>query len=76
VTFSGNLLRLLPYFDRIKTVQAKSNYGSIKARLKSLEQFVATSFTVSVTTGNRPEMKIYKKLLADPGCLYAAVMRL
>jgi hypothetical protein len=34
------------------------------ARLKSLEQFVATCFTVSVTTVNRPEIKIYKKLLA------------
>jgi hypothetical protein len=55
---------LLPYFNRIKTVKTKFNYGSITARLKSLEQFVATSFTVSVTTLNCPEMKIYKKLLA------------
>jgi hypothetical protein len=47
-----DLLRLLPYFDRIKTVKTKSNYVSITARLKSLEQFVATSFTVSVTTVN------------------------
>jgi hypothetical protein len=55
------LLRLLPYFDKIKTFKTKPNYGSITARLKSLEQFVADSFTVSVTTVNCPEMKIYKK---------------
>jgi hypothetical protein len=30
-----DLLRLPPYFDRIKTVNTKSNYGYIAARLKS-----------------------------------------
>jgi hypothetical protein len=48
-------LRLLPYFDRIKTVKTKSNYGSITARLKSLGQvqhrarlFPLLSFTVEL----------------------------
>jgi hypothetical protein len=40
-------LRLLPYFDRIKTVKTKSNYGSITAPLKSLGQGQHRGFFLS-----------------------------
>jgi hypothetical protein len=68
-----DLLRLLPYFDRIKTVKTKSNYGFITEKSGA----VCCHFFYGLCDYRKsPGNEIYKKLLADPGCSFAAVMRL